>query len=456
MTRKVGGREATTGVIPGEYCLSVGNPGTETPQGWTWKPLSQLARLESGHTPSRRKPEYWGGDVSWIGIKDATGNHGRLIYDTIQHTNAKGIANSAARILPENTVCLSRTASVGYVVVMGRPMATSQDFANWVCGPDLDHRYLKYALLLENASLKRFSYGSTHQTIYYPELKAFHICAPDLAEQREIASTLGALDDKIELNRKTAATLEEMARALYRSWFVDFDPVRARAEGRAPAHMDPTTAALFPDSFDEDGLPVGWKNGQLGDLALLSPTAHSRKAHPSRLEYVDLSNTKWGQIEATTCYDWNAAPSRARLILEVGDTIVGTVRPANGSYAYIGNDGLTGSTGFAVLRPRDAIDRALVYVAATDPATIEDLANLADGGAYPAVRPDVVSSRPVCMSPKDIRIAFSEMTAPFIDKMGALKIENRSLATLRDTLLPRLMSGELRLGAAHEMIEKIA
>ena len=144
---ETGGREATTGVIPGLYALSVGMPPRQAPSGWAWTPLSAVARLESGHTPSRRHPEYWGGDVPWIGIRDATANHGRTIEDTQQHTTRLGIENSSARILPANTVCLSRTASVGYVVVMGRPMATSQDFVNWVCTDAIDYRFLKYILL---------------------------------------------------------------------------------------------------------------------------------------------------------------------------------------------------------------------------------------------------------------------------------------------------------------------
>jgi type I restriction enzyme S subunit len=133
-TTRTGGRPASSGVIAGRYALSVGMP-TNWPDtdGFKWTLLSNVARLESGHTPSRKHPEYWGGNVPWIGIKDATGNHGGTLYSTQQYTNALGIANSSARVLPKNTVCLSRTASVGYVVVMGCPMATSQDFVNWVC-----------------------------------------------------------------------------------------------------------------------------------------------------------------------------------------------------------------------------------------------------------------------------------------------------------------------------------
>jgi type I restriction enzyme, S subunit len=193
------GRPATTGVIPGNFALSVGRPDKPAPSGWKWTALSDVARLESGHTPSRSHPEYWGGDVPWVGIRDATANYGRVIADTFQHTNELGIANSSARILPTHTVCLSRTASVGHVVVMGRPMATSQDFVNWVCSDAIDWRFLKYVLLAERSAFLRFASGTTHQTIYFPEVKAFHVCLPPLQEQRAIARILGALEEKLEL-----------------------------------------------------------------------------------------------------------------------------------------------------------------------------------------------------------------------------------------------------------------
>jgi type I restriction enzyme S subunit len=278
---------------------------------------------------------------------------------------------------------------------------------------------------------------------------------PPLPKQREIAAVLSALDDKIELNRKTAATLEEMARALYRSWFVDFDPVHAKSEGRAPAHMDEATAALFPDSFGEDGLPEGWEPGMLADLAELNPEKHSKKAHPSAIEYVDLSNTKWGTIEATTSFGWEDAPSRARMVLRAGDTIVGTVRPGNGSFAFISREGLTGSTGFAVLRPKSACNDALIYCAATDGETIGSLANLADGGAYPAVRPEVVGTREIVIAPDTILQAFAILAQPLIKRIEAFKRENQTLAALRDTLLPRLMSGELNIGAVRDQVDAV-
>ncbi len=206
---RTGGRDATSAIDPGRYSLSVGRPNLPSPYRWTWTKLTDVARLETGHTPSRKRSEYWGGDIPWIGIKDATHNDGRRIDETMQKATALGIENSSARLLPTDTVCLSRTASVGYVVVMGRPMATSQDFVNWVCDDDrLDWRFLKWALLAERQALRRWAHGTTHQTIYFPEVKAFHINLPPRPEQQAIASVLGALDDKIENNRRAADAAE--------------------------------------------------------------------------------------------------------------------------------------------------------------------------------------------------------------------------------------------------------
>jgi restriction endonuclease S subunit len=184
---KTGGRLASTRHIAGKLSLAVGLPKTAPKEGWRWSLLSALARLESGHTPSRKHPEYWGGKIPWIGIQDARENHGQRIVATLETTNESGIANSSARVLPKDTVCLSRTASVGYVVTTGRPMATSQDFVNWICSGSLVPDFLKFVFLAEGRQgLLRYASGSVHQTIYFPEAKAFCICHPDVAEQMRI------------------------------------------------------------------------------------------------------------------------------------------------------------------------------------------------------------------------------------------------------------------------------
>lgn len=187
-----GGREATTGVVPGQAALSVNDPGTLPPDGWAWTPLLRIARQETGHTPSRSVDSYWGGEVPWIGIRDAGAHHGQTIKDTLQTITEDGLANSSARVLPARTVCLSRTASVGYVTIMARPMATSQDFATWTCSEALEPEFLMYALMAEGDDIREFGEGSTHTTIYFPEIRALHICLPPLVEQQEIIRRIRA------------------------------------------------------------------------------------------------------------------------------------------------------------------------------------------------------------------------------------------------------------------------
>ena len=165
---------------------------SQPPAGWRWLKLNEAARLESGHTPSRLRPDWWGGDVSWLSLTEIRALDGQWVECTQLRTNEQGIANSAARILPQETVCLSRTASVGFVAIMAKPMATSQDFANWVCGNDVDPEYLMYALICSRSKLRDMATGATHKTIYMPTLEAFHLCAPDIDEQRRIAARLKA------------------------------------------------------------------------------------------------------------------------------------------------------------------------------------------------------------------------------------------------------------------------
>ena len=187
--------------VSGDCGLSINSPELATPSGWSWVPLVRIARLESGHTPSRSRADWWGGDVPWMGLVDARRHNNGRIFDTTQHTNEAGLANSAARLLPEGTVCFSRTASVGYVVIMGRPMATSQDFVNWVPTRAVASEWLQLVMMAERPALHRFSKGAVHQTIYYPVWLAMHVVLPPLAEQHRIIATadeLMALCDQLE------------------------------------------------------------------------------------------------------------------------------------------------------------------------------------------------------------------------------------------------------------------
>jgi type I restriction enzyme S subunit len=281
-----------------------------------------------------------------------------------------------------------------------------------------------------------------------------NIPLPNREAQEFIGDSYFTISQRITLLRETNATLEAIAQALFKSWFVDFDPVRAKQEGRAPEGLDEATAALFPDSFEESALglvPKGWKVGALSDLANLNPESWTAKKHPAALAYVDLANAKDNEIAAISEYSFDEAPSRARRVLRNGDSIVGTVRPGNRSFAFIHEaaENLTASTGFAVLRPKLPQNAEFVYLAATQDASIEHLAHVADGGAYPAVRPEVVAGIQIAMPCAAIIVAFHDVAAPLLASVARKQQQAQTLATLRDTLLPRLISGAYSGEAGH-------
>lgn len=183
-------------------------PGTD------WVALSGVARLESGHTPSRRRPEWWGGNVPWVALPDIRTLDGRMAEATTETINELGLANSSARLLPVGTVVLSRTASVGFVTVMGKAMATSQDFVNWVPGPKLRTWYLAYALIGAREYLRGLASGAVHKTIYMPTLKSLHIRLPSLPEQDRMVERIRAAHSIAEETRKSVEEQSDSLHAL--------------------------------------------------------------------------------------------------------------------------------------------------------------------------------------------------------------------------------------------------
>ena len=175
-----------------QHSTPISDGATRSPvEHWTAGPLLSLACLESGHTPSRRHPEWWGGPVPWLALPDIRKLHGKLAHETTESINDAGLANSSARLLPVGTVCLCRDASIGFVTMLGRPMATSQHFCNWVCDPErLDPEFLMYAFMASFDYLRELGSGSVLKTIYMPTIQSFHVAAPAITEQRRIAHTL--------------------------------------------------------------------------------------------------------------------------------------------------------------------------------------------------------------------------------------------------------------------------
>ena len=276
------------------------------------------------------------------------------------------------------------------------------------------------------------------------DLVKLPIPMPPKEIRESIAHILGTLDDKIELNRRMNATLEAMAQALFQSWFVDFDPVRRNAEGATPRPED----SLFPDSFEDSAMgeiPKGWRCSTISDVCEINEWTLSKKDGLSELEYVEISEVNRGDIGNIPIYIRGEEPSRARRRLRHGDTVLSTVRPDRGAYFLSLNPPIKRvvSTGFVVLTPTKA-PWSYVHAAIIQPEVSDHLGHVADGGAYPAVSPEIIGACNVALpAGSKVLEAFHQVCAPRFERAEANRIESRTLAALRDTLLPKLLSGEL-------------
>ncbi|MEX2208682.1 MAG: restriction endonuclease subunit S, partial [Myxococcota bacterium] len=194
----------------------------EIPAHWELNRTKFAARLRSGHTPSRQHPEYWQDcTIPWFGLSDVWQiRDGQVEYvlETAEKISELGLANSSARLLPKDTVILSRTASVGFSAILGVDMATTQDFVNWICGSTLRPEYLLYVFRSMGHEFRRLTMGSTHQTIYMPDVGGFSTAIPPLAEQDRIVAHVreetARIDELVAKKERLIGLLQEQRTAL--------------------------------------------------------------------------------------------------------------------------------------------------------------------------------------------------------------------------------------------------
>lgn len=273
--------------------------------------------------------------------------------------------------------------------------------------------------------------------------------------QGKIAKVLSTLDAKIALNRRINAELEAMAKLLYDYWFVQFDfPIsaaQATAMGCPDLEGKPYRASggkmVYHAELKRE-IPEGWEVGTFSKLCDLNAATWTVKNRPDSIMYVDLANTKAGTINEVTRLRKEEAPSRAQRILRAGDTIIGTVRPENGSFACVpkSDEVLTGSTGFAVLTPKSPRYREFNYIGLTSKTNIIRLSVIASGAAYPAVNPEVVAALTIALPPEPLLERFHEATRASFDLIERNNEQTQHLTQLRDWLLPMLMNGQVTVG----------
>ena len=284
------------------------------------------------------------------------------------------------------------------------------------------------------------------------DLVELPIPLPPLAEQKAIATVLGALDDKIELNRRMNATLEAMARALFQSWFVDFDPVRAKLDGREPADLDAATVALFPEHLEETTvghIPHGWVLGKLGDIS----TNSRRGVQPNDIA----PNTPYIALEhmprrCIALGDWadSADVASGKSAFKKGEILFGKLRPYFHKVGVAPFDGVC-STDILVLAPKtpEWFGFLLGHASSDELIQFADLAST--GTKMPRTNWGDISSFKIALPPKPVAAAFTRMIQPLLQHIHTNIHQSRTLSALRDGLLPKLLSGEMTITTVHSI-----
>lgn len=323
----------------------------------------------------------------------------------------------------------------------------------------LDNTFLKY-LLLDNSVqnlLKSKSTGTTVTGIKQRELRKIKLSFPPFSEQQAIAHILGKLDDKIELNRRQNATLEAVAQAIFKEWFVDFGPVRAKMEGRQPEGMSREIADLFPDRLDDEGKPEGWEWAVLSDCCEINPKRVLQKNKYA--SYLDMSN-----MPTTNAlpHKWNMRNFTSGMKFMNGDTLIARITPCleNGKTAFVdflknGEVGW-GSTEYIVLRPKANISPFWGYLLSkTDEFRKFAIQSMTGTSGRQRVQVDQLAGFQIVKAPDTIHNIVKMQFDSIVRKLSKNRNEANILIDIRDTLLPKLISGELRVPDAEKMVADI-
>ncbi len=290
--------------------------------------------------------------------------------------------------------------------------------------------------------------GSANQaSITLDAIFSFPLYWANEDERKFIVGTLHSLDDRITLLRETNATLEAIAQALFKSWFVDFDPVHAKMQGTQPEGMDEQTAALFPDSFEESELglvPAGWEVGTLGDIVTTAKKQLQVSNLTSEFNYVGLEHIPRKSLSLT---DWGNAEGleNAKSAFSKGDILFGKLRPYFHKVVVAPFDGVC-STDILVCQPQIPAYYGITAMLLFSTALISYAERLSNGAKMPRVNWKDLANYPVCIPPEHLAANFTETVTPLFSLMAENVHKSQTLADLRDTLLPRLISGQLRVG----------
>lgn len=426
----------------------------DLPSEWTLRSVESICqRVTSGGTPSRRRPDYFrNGTIDWYKTGEL---RDRLLFGSEEKITQEALESSSAKLFPIDTVLLALYGDGDTITTLGllkQPGATNQACCAMIVDPtQADARFLFYALQHTRNDLLQRCVGGAQRNLSGRLVREHQIAVPPLREQRAIAVVLGSLDDKIEQNRRTGRKLEALARAVFKAWFVDFEPVKAKAAGAtAFPGMPPETFAALPDRLQDS--PVGpvpqeWEVGTLGDALTLSKQQINPQDHSDELfDHYSIPAFDAGQ---NAVVEQGGGIKSQKSVVVPGCVLLSKLNPriARVWLTPVANERRQiASTEFLVALPRPGWSREFLFCLFLQDEFRDSLAQSASGtsNSHQRIRPGDLLTRPLVVPSTFMREAFADQVVPQMQLRSALHAESAKLAAMRDYLLPRLLSGGVR------------
>jgi type I restriction enzyme S subunit len=431
---------------------------------WKEYKVEDFAEVIGGGTPSTKNDAYFGGSIPWITPRDLTNYDSKFIKNGDRNITKEGLKNSSAKLIPKNAILLTSRAPIGYLVIAQNEVSTNQGFKSIVVNPEIaDYNFIFYLIKANIERIKSFGTGTTFAEVSASIVKNLKFNLPDLPTQTAIAEILSSLDDKIELNNKINQELENLAQTLFKQWFIDFEFPNQNG--------DPYKSSGGEMMDSELGeIPKGWEVGILEDLIDFSNGNAFKSKELLKEDIGDCYHVfKMGHIKkggglnadgTKSYYEKSKTSKLERFVLQVGDLLM-CMTDMKGNVALLGhtalmneNDKYIVNQRVGLLRPNNdlGIDFPYLYILTNSNDFIEDLRSRANSGVQVNLSTSEIKVSKVLLPPKEINVEFDNCVKDFFESIFNNTKENQELTYLRDTLLPKLISGELEV--ADVMAEK--